>query len=98
MSVPRHPLGRTWEWAAGDKAKKSGRGGQRSGEARQGRGSLGRRNYHGKWYKFTRPPAHHQGGSRRRARRGLASERWKARERRVEAKANCSHGCWLFSS
>lgn len=46
------PLGR-------DRANKSGKGGKRSGEARQEPESLGRRNCHRKWYKLTGPPAHH---------------------------------------
>lgn len=33
MAVTQHPLGRTWGWAGKDRAKKSGRGGERSEEA-----------------------------------------------------------------
>lgn len=85
MSVPQHPFGRTWELAAGDRAEKSGRGGERPGEARRGGGwrggwlrEPGEKELSQKTVQTHQAPSSPSG---RQQEEGPASERWKSRER-----------------
>lgn len=82
--MSQHPLGRTWGWAVGHRDEKSGRGGERSGEARQGLSEPGKKEVLQKMVKIHEAPSPPPlGGSRRRVRGGPAPKRWKAGRERI---------------
>lgn len=80
----RIPLGEPWGWAVGNKDEKSGRGGERSGEARQGPGESGKKEVSQEMVKIHEgSPAHNPGEGAGGTHGGSAPGRWKAGRERI---------------
>lgn len=81
----RIPLGGPWGWTVGNRDEKSGRGGERSGDARQGPAESGKKEVSQGIVEMHEAPAHNRQEGAGGAHGGPAPGRWKAGGEDLEA-------------